>query len=262
MAASLFASANATSRLTAQRLRVFARPARLGKEKVQGTRASEFLREELGLVPGVLYGGNPKITPPVLLATRQRDIRRELDTRQGSFENTLYNLELEDGTNQLALPRQLQHYVKNIDKYIALNYVRYDPEKGASVKMPFYFDDIEQSLGVKRGGWFNRCLASVWVHVKGDIMPASIRVSVKDLDVGQALRWDDLELPDTIKLVKRNPREKMVTICTMNGKVSLLRAARLEAAAREKASKADADAAAEVVMMAEMAAAAQAKQES
>jgi large subunit ribosomal protein L25 len=238
---------------SALRLRAFERPARVLPKQVlaehalsgrtpralavDGTKACRFIREELGLVPGVIFGGDPNKSSPRLIAVREKDLKREQASRSGSLENTLYRLELEDGSDVLAFPRQLtKHVVRN--KLIHCAFLRYDPAVGVKLKMPFYFDHEELSPGVKRGGWFNRHISDVWVHIKGDQIPPSITVSLANMDVGDSVTWSDLEkagkIPPNVTLIKRNPRETRCTIATILGKLSLIKAVKAERQMRKK----------------------------
>jgi large subunit ribosomal protein L25 len=237
----------------ALRLRAFERPVRSLPKRVaeqhalsgeaprafavDGTKACKFIRERFGLVPGVIFGGDPAKSEPRLIAVRERDLKREQMSRRGSLENTLYRLELEDGSSVLAFPRQLTKHVVR-DKLIHCAFLKYDPAVGAKLKMPFYFDHEELSPGVKRGGWFNRHISDVWVHIKGEVIPPSITVSLASLDVGDSVTWADLQkagmVPPSMTLIKRNPRETCTTIATILGKLSLIKAVKAERLSRKK----------------------------
>ncbi len=237
----------------ALRLRAFERPVRSLPKRVleqhalsgktprefavDGTKACTFIREQFGLVPGVIFGGDPTKSEPRLIAVRERDLKREQMSRRGSLENTLYRLELEDGSSVLAFPRQLTKHVVR-DKLIHCAFLKYDPAVGAKLKMPFYFDHEELSPGVKRGGWFNRHISNVWVHIKGEVIQPSITVSLASMDVGDSVTWADLQkagaIPPNMTLIKRNPRETCTTIATILGKLSLVKAVKAERASRKQ----------------------------
>mmetsp|Transcript_1532 Transcript_1532/g.2427 ORF Transcript_1532/g.2427 Transcript_1532/m.2427 type:complete len:239 (-) Transcript_1532:79-795(-) len=230
----------ATTMRTAMRLRAFARPMRPNapSQRLDGSKTSRFLREGFELAPGVLYGGNPKVIKPELLCTRQKDLFRIMKERQASFEATLIRLEFEDGREQVVIPRDPTIMIPS-EIPTTCNFLRYDPVKGANVKVYFLFEDLDLSAGIKRGGQFNRVLDHVYLHVTGEEIPSSIRVSVKDLDVGGKIRWADIakDLPPTMKLVKRSSKEPKgaLTICSIIGKKSLLRAAAQDSNADPKA---------------------------
>lgn len=211
----------------APRFRVFARPSnphrRDADHRLSGTRHSNFLRLAHELLPGTIYGYDANKYPSQLICSRRKDVETMLrDTNEG-FSASVFNLKLEDGSRQLAIPRDLA--VHPVHGYpISLNWLRYDPDVGVNIPVPIKFEDYAVSPGIKRGGVFRVGISFVWVHVKGDQVPLHIPVSLKDLDVGEHLCWHHLDIPENVRLTKRNKLEKNVVLCSIKGKYSLIKA--------------------------------------
>lgn len=78
-----------------------------GEEQL-GTKAARRARQE-GLLPGILYGPDETgrdVKVPLFLS--MDDVRREVNARGSSLENTLFDLEVEGEGTVRVLPKQLQ----------------------------------------------------------------------------------------------------------------------------------------------------------
>mmetsp|Transcript_9697 Transcript_9697/g.11051 ORF Transcript_9697/g.11051 Transcript_9697/m.11051 type:complete len:216 (+) Transcript_9697:139-786(+) len=195
-----------------------------------GSRASRRFRNA-GDIPGVLYG--KPFERHVLLTTPRSSIEKEIRERQGSFENTLYNLSFEDAadeklSNLLVVPRTLQqHRYKNHP--ISCNFLAYDPEKGMKIRIPLFWLDEEKSNGLKRGGVLNRVFWDIKCHVTGLNIPPSLGVSLAGRNIGSRIRWSDIKVPDGVSLIKPpNNVEDNPVIATIKGKRSLMEADDIE----------------------------------
>jgi len=206
------------------------RPGAPGKQ--MGKYAAASMREAK-LIPGILYGGRATEKLVCICDDELSKIRRD---RQASLENTLYNYSLEDGESGILFPKQLSMDLLT-QRSINVNFFRYDPVKGARMFIPFYFADQEKCPGIKRGGLLNKIYYRVTCHVTGIDIPPSIRVSLSNIDVGGRVRWSDLDIPDTIRLVGFTSGVD-ITVCTLIGKKSLINAAEGEAEASTAAKKA------------------------
>lgn len=216
---------------SAARFRVFNRPRNPDRQdpnhRLNGTRHSNFLRLAYDLIPGVIYGYDQTLHPPQLIGSRRKDILRELDKKKSGMLNTIYDLQLEDGSRQLAIPRDIKLHVA-YSFPVAMNWLRYDPKLGASMQMRLQYTNVGLAPGTKRGGQFNVIAGWLWVHVKGDTIPFSIPVDAKNLEVGERICWHELDIPDTIRLIKRNPKEKETVLCNMQAKYSIIKEMKAE----------------------------------
>ena len=78
----------------------------------------------------------------------------------------------------------------------------------------------------------------VTVHVKGEFIPESIQCDLSSLEPGDRVRWDDLYVPPTMRLVGRPRKEPPnIVICNIHAKQSLLREQRFARHAAEKAAE-------------------------
>mmetsp|Transcript_13910 Transcript_13910/g.22713 ORF Transcript_13910/g.22713 Transcript_13910/m.22713 type:complete len:261 (+) Transcript_13910:163-945(+) len=216
---------------SARPLTAFFRPG-VCKRTSGGTISKQIRRA--GCVPGVLYGGGSKANDHLLMV-EERLIRQEMKSRGKCFENTLYQLQFpENGSKHLAVPRQTQIQVVT-HAPIAVNFLRYCPVKGAKLPIPFEFVDVDTSPGVKRGGDVNYILWEAYCHVKGETIPETIEVSLKNADVGDRIKWSDLDIPENVRLLPI-PSQKGLdpVILSIMGKSSLRKAANDERKLRKE----------------------------
>ena len=194
-------------------------------------------------------------TRGVLISTNQRDIEKELRDRGASFQNTLYKLKLVDlppteftetissnkdseneegndsnkheattseGQNAeeyLVIPRDLQvHALKSHPVHV--NFLKYDPTVGVKLDVPVYFADEDKCPGILRGGYLNKDYFMVKCLVKGMEIPASLKVSLEGTNVGDRVLWDELEIPDNVRVyVPYGLRyHKTLVLATIKGK--------------------------------------------
>lgn len=183
--------------------------------------AADKLREDL-YIPGCITGFNPKIYgfTELLIGVKFGDMERQLHRRQGSFENTLYELHLADGrkfsvvVGQYA-PDQLT------DRPQTISFKLYDPVKGAKVYMPFFFLDEELCPALKRGGRINRHVWGLKCHVRGPKIPNSMHFSVKGLEVKGRINFDDCLNNDAglVKVLDRvKDKDPNPLVATIHGK--------------------------------------------
>ena len=151
-----------------------------------GSRASNRLRHS-GKIPGVLYGhGNE----PIPIAVDARSLRAALSGDAGL--NALLNLEL-DGRNQLAMAKEIQRdpvrgTVSHVD-FLAVN-----RDEVITADVPIVI--VGEALAVNRGdGHIDQQLHTLTIHAKPGDLPNQIEVDISGMEIGDAIRVDDLSRP-------------------------------------------------------------------
>lgn len=196
----------------------------------EGSNRVKKLRRE-GLIPGVIHGLTKK---HVLITTPQRALEKQLRERDGSFQNTVYKLVVEeDQSEHLVVPRCLQLHRTNFSP-ISCNFLSFDPEKGIRrLAIPVKFTDKDRCTDLKRGGYINTIYFFIKCRVKGTEIPGSLPLSLANKRIGSRIRWSELlkVMPPNITPIR--PRVKFqgdLVIATILGKKSLMKQAEEEEA--------------------------------
>jgi large subunit ribosomal protein L25 len=165
----------------------------------EGSKAGRWLRAN-GLVPGVLYGSNwPETTanaPKISIQMSAQDIKKNLRLLSMSIGNTLFELDIEGESKQLAVIKQLQ-MCPLTDEPLCVNFLRYKP--GTKVQIPVVYINDDASVDIKRGAYvvhinrFVKCVTTLPDHI-----PRVITADLTGLSVGDLIRLSDVKLPDGI----------------------------------------------------------------
>jgi large subunit ribosomal protein L25 len=154
-----------------------------------GSRAANRLRAA-GKIPGVVYGHG---SDPLPIAIEGRALRAALSGEAGL--NALLNLEL-GGTTQLAMAKDIQRdNVRGVVSHVDFLIVSRDEVITADVPVNL----VGEADEVHRGdGVVSHELFSLTVHAKPGDLPNSIDVDITDMQIGDAIRVDDLALPSGV----------------------------------------------------------------
>ncbi|HEV7886406.1 MAG TPA: 50S ribosomal protein L25 [Acidimicrobiales bacterium] len=152
-----------------------------------GSRAANRLRAS-GKIPAVLYGHG---TDPLPIAVEGRALRGALSGEAGL--NALLSLRLDGGKEQLAMAKDIQrHPVRNTVSHVDFLLVNRDEVITADVPIAI----VGEAEAVRRGdGVVDQSLFSLTVHAKPGDLPNQIEVDISDMEIGDAIRVDDLALP-------------------------------------------------------------------
>jgi len=151
-----------------------------------GSRASNRLRNS-GKIPGVLYGhGNE----PIPIAVDARALRNALSGEAGL--NALLNLDL-GGRTQLAMAKDIQRDpTRNVVRHVDFLAVNRDEVITADVPIAV----VGEASAVNAGdGVIDQQYFSLTVHAKPGDLPNQIEIDISDLQIGDSIRIDDLDLP-------------------------------------------------------------------
>ena len=185
-----------------------------------GRGASRAARRS-GRVPGVIYGAGKDT---VTVSVDRRELDREMG--RGGFYTRLYNLKVEDQSEQV-LPREVQlHPVTDVPLHV--DFLRLSGETTIRLQIPVRFENEEESPGVKRGGVVNIVRHEVEVNCRADAIPESFTVDLTGLDIGDAVRISDIDLPEGVEPVIS---DRDFTIATIAASSAAIEEAAEEAAA-------------------------------
>lgn len=154
-------------------------------------------------IPAVLYGPGVQATP---LALSPKELTRALSTPFG--RNVLFKLEA--GGEHFAMVKELQ-----IDpvtrKPLHVDFYKVDVSKPVDVNVPFVAEG--RAKGVVGGGELRVYFRVLPVRAVPELIPFEIRVNVSNLDLTEAIRAKDLELPAGVQ-VRLDAERKLTSVET------------------------------------------------
>jgi large subunit ribosomal protein L25 len=167
--------------------------------RTTGSSASRRLRVA-GRIPGVVYGHG---MTPMAVSVKARDLGAALSVHG---LNQVIELEV-DGSAHLVLARQLQrHPVRRTVAHVDFQVVSRDEVVHAEVPVVVVgvAANVERDRGV-----LEHLLTSLSIHSTPDRIPQEITIDVSEMEVGQALRVRDLQLPEGVT-TDLDPEEPVV----------------------------------------------------
>ena len=172
-----------------------------------GSGAARAARRE-GKVPAVIYGGKGG---SVAVSLHLNELKKGLN--RGGLMSGVIDLDL-DGKKQPALIRDIQfHPVTSVPLHVDLFRVSKDQE--VEVEVPVHFINEDTSPGLKRGGALNIVRHAVELSCLPDKIPAELVVDLAEAEIGDAIHFSAIALPDG---VKPTITDRDFTIATIVGK--------------------------------------------
>jgi large subunit ribosomal protein L25 len=152
-----------------------------------GSGASRAVRRE-GKLPGVLYGGKDA---PVAIAIKQSEFRKALYT--GKLLGHLVTLRYGKET-QPVIAKDVQFHPVT-DEPTHFDLFRVSAHQKVRIAVAVHFRNHDASPGIKRGGTLNVNLHELELMVPADRIPEELVVDLTGLDIGDAIRAADIQLP-------------------------------------------------------------------
>ncbi len=179
-----------------------------------------------GLVPGVLYGGDKA---PVPIAVKAGEFHKALHTGKllGHLVTLRYGAE-----DQPVIAKDVQFHPVT-DTPIHFDLFRVDVHADVRISVPVHFRNQEASPGLKRGGALNINLHEVEILSPADAIPEEIVIDLTGLEIGDAIKADQLALPDRVRVSPLHAHETVASVAASRALTS-------EEAAEDAAAEADA----------------------
>lgn len=156
-----------------------------------GRGASRRLRKD-GKLPGILYGGGQEATPITL---NHDDVFHHLE--QEAFYSHILNLTIGKKKQKVVLKDLQRHPYKPTITHIDLQRVS-ETEK-LTMRVPIHFLNEEKCIGVKQsGGIVSHIMTELEVTCLPKDLPEYIEVDVLNLDVGDSIHVEELQLPEGV----------------------------------------------------------------
>jgi large subunit ribosomal protein L25 len=153
-----------------------------------GSKHAAAIRRQ-GMVPAVVYGHKEK---PVSIAVNHHDFLVGLH-----LGSRLFDIELDSKKEKLLLKEiQYDHLGTNI---LHADFMRVSLTEKVQVEVPIEIKGTAK--GATEGGVVDQHLAQLEIECIVTEIPASIPVSIKELNVGDSIKAGDIQLPQGVTLV-------------------------------------------------------------
>ena len=158
-----------------------------------------------GLVPGVIYGGDEA---PVAVSVKYNEMLKAINS--GQFLSNMIELS-HDGKKQKVLTKDVDFHPVS-DMPVHVDFYRVTAKSIIEVEVTVKFVGEEDSPGLKEGGTLNVVRYSVEVKCPAGEIPDELTADVSKLEIGDALKISDVDLP---KNVKPSISDRDFTIATL-----------------------------------------------
>ena len=202
-----------------------------------GSSSVRRLRKQ-GLVPGVLYGkGHSRA-----IVVGERELRGVLTGSSGLHAILDVVIEGQTTPHHAVLKEYQQHPLRGVITHVDFHEVRLDQPIHAVVAVSL----VGESPGVKQGGVLQQVTRELNIQALPGAIPEHVDADLSGLEVGGALRLEDLPPYEGITFLD-DPHETVLVSCTLPRGISELEEEEAEEAEGEAAEgeEAEADEAAE-----------------
>jgi large subunit ribosomal protein L25 len=188
-----------------------------------GSRSVRRLRRQ-GFVPGVLYGkGHSRA-----ILVGERELRSVLTGPSGLHAILDVVIEGQTTPHHAVLKEYQQHPLRGVITHVDFHEVRLDQPIQAVVAVQL----VGESPGVKQGGVLQQVTRELNIQALPGTIPEHIDADLSELEVGGALRLEDLPQFEGIVFLD-DPHETVLVSCTMPRGISELEEEEAEAAEGE-----------------------------
>ncbi len=153
-----------------------------------GKGASRVLRRE-GRVPAVIYGNKETA---LSIHVEEKELARQLGT--GHFFNSIVEIEV-GGEKLRTLPKDVAFHPVS-SRPLHVDFLRLSAHAKIHVDVPVVFINEAASPGLKRGGVLNIVRHELELICEPESMPDDIQIDVTGLEIGDAIHFHQITLPE------------------------------------------------------------------
>lgn len=180
------------------------------REKVGGG-ASRFLRKK-GMVPATIYGpGKDAIS----IAIVEKEITKYY--RKSQYMSQIFQLEIGNKKHKV-LPKDIQ--LNPITDVVSHADFIFLGNKMQKMQVPIVFLNSENSIGVKRGGYFNTVRRFLTILCPVENLPRKIEIDTINMPIGKSIKAKEAALPEGAKLLD-NSEFVIASIVGKKGKADI-----------------------------------------
>lgn len=176
-------------------------------DREQAQKSVRQLRRS-GYIPVVIYSkGTPSRTAFVKKEAIDTVLR---NIEEGFLPTTIFQLKNESGKTSKALVKDIQYHVTSYD-VLHIDFLELQNDHIVEVKVPIRCLNTVECLGVKGGGYIRQVMRHLRIRCLPSYIPTCFELDLKELDLRQAKRVEDLKLPEhVVTLIK--PQEVIVSV--------------------------------------------------
>lgn len=166
------------------------------------------LRRE-GSIPAIIYSSEHKGGEPI--AVKNTELGSLIrGVQPGRLSTTIFTLVDGQGKQRRAIVKDIQYNVTTYD-VIHLDFEELRDNVPVSVNVPIEFTGVVDCIGVKLGGVLRHVIRTLRVRCLPRDIPSVFEIDVKNMQLGDARRLEDLEIPSKVRPVA-NMKEIAVSI--------------------------------------------------
>ena len=177
------------------------------KDKEIGKKSTRKLNRE-DYIPATMYGLNKK---PESIKIRGKKFKELL--KGHNVSSMIFDIDLKDETKKREAVI-VKDYQRNpiTREFMHLDFLRIQMKKEIETSVPIRILNEEIAIGIKDGGGvLQHGLRELNISCLPADIPENIIYDIKDLDMGIAIRVEDIEVSEKIKILN-GPREVIVSI--------------------------------------------------
>ena len=154
---------------------------------------SKKLRRD-GYMPGIIYGGSKDV---VNIKIEHNAMLRNLE-KEGFYSNIL-EISLSGKSEKVFLKDLHRHPARK--EVLHADFQRVEEAVELSIRVPIHLINEDNCIGIKQGGGVvSRLLNEVEVTCLPKDLPPFIEVDIENLNLGEAVHFSELQLPDGVRL--------------------------------------------------------------
>jgi large subunit ribosomal protein L25 len=173
-----------------------------------GTGASRSLRKS-GMVPATIYGAGKEA---LSIAIEEKEITKYY--RKPQYMSQVFQFEI-GGKKHKVLPKDIQ--LNPITDVVSHADFVFLESKMQKMKVPIVYLNSENSVGVKKGGYFNTVRRFLTILCPVENLPRKIDIDAINMTIGRSVKAKEAVLPEGAKLLD-NPEFVIASIVGKKGK--------------------------------------------
>ena len=178
--------------------------------RTEFSKAANTKLRKSGLMPAVVYGLNE---PPANIAISPKIVARILATESGRNSMVYMQREGTDIKRHVIIQAVQRHPVTG--RLVHIDFLRVDPTHKVRVKIPVRLTGVP--TGVKtQGGSLDFVHRMLEIECLPSNIPGHIDVNVEALKIGDSIRFDQLDLPSTLRILG----DEHEVVCAVRAKVA------------------------------------------
>jgi len=163
------------------------------KREVVGKAGNKRLRRE-GYIPAVVYGGSRDV---VAIQIEHNSIMKSLDV--AGFYSNILELHLDGKSEKVYLKDLRRHPSKK--EILHADFQRVEEAVELNIRVPIRLLNEDKCVGVKQGGGVvSRLITEIEITCLPKNLPPSIEIDIENLNVGEAIHFSDLKMPEGVSL--------------------------------------------------------------